>query len=58
MPKLKQFFTVGNFKVTDNKKERTYTIYDENEQFLSTVNYGELNSEIHELENERAEGAD
>ena len=58
MPKLKQFFTVGNFKVTDNKKERTYTIYDENEQFLSTVNYGELNSEIQELENERAEGAD
>ena len=58
MPKLKQFFTVGNFKVTDNKKERTYTIYDENEQFLSTVNYGELNSEIQELENERVEGAD
>ena len=58
MPKLKQFFTVGNFKVTDNKKERTYTIYDENERFLSTVNYGELNSEIQELENERAEGAD
>ena len=42
----------GHFKVTYNPKERTYTIYTMSNGYLSTVNDGELNSELRELEKE------
>ena len=49
---LKNFETYGNFRVTYNPKERTYTIYTKGNLYLSTVNDGELNSELRELEKE------
>ena len=53
MPKLyKQF---GKYIITENLKERTISIYTEDGKFLSTVNEGELLSELRELE---AEGID
>ena len=46
----KEFNYVGNYIVTQNRKERTYTIYTKSGTFLSTVNDGELLSEIRELD--------
>lgn len=42
----------GNYYVTRNHKERTWTIYDKNWRRLSTVDDGELTSELRELEEE------
>ena len=50
----KEYFHCGNYIVTTNKKERTYTIYTVYGEFLSTVNDGELMQEIRELDLERA----
>lgn len=42
----------GQFKVTTNKKERTYSIYTLDGEHLSTVNDGELWAELDRLERE------
>lgn len=47
LPKKYEIF--DGFLVTWNPKERTYTIYTKSGKFLSTVNDGELKSEINEL---------
>ena len=49
---IKNYSIYRGFKITYNPKERTYTIYTRNNQFLGTVNDGELNSEIDLLEEE------
>ena len=48
----KQYFRFGNYIVTENKKERTVTIYTKSGKFLSTVDDGELSSECRELDRE------
>lgn len=53
--KLKQYEVIDGYFVTENKKERTYSIYTKNGEFLSTVDYGELSAEIALLKKE-AEG--
>lgn len=50
----KKYEKIGDFIVTRNSKERTYSIYNLKGEFLSTVDDGELMAEIRELENERA----
>lgn len=50
MSRPKQYDILGNFCVTKNPKERTFSIYTRDWVFLSTVNEGELYSEIEELE--------
>ena len=55
----KQYKVEGVFYLTENKRERTFSIYDKNWTFLSTVNEGELNAELAALEkelNEKKEG--
>lgn len=49
---IKNYTIHGSFKVTYNPKERTYTIYTRSGGYLSTVNDGELNSELDKLESE------
>ena len=49
---IKNYNMYRGFKITYNPKERTYTIYSKSNQFLGTVNDGELNSEIDLLEEE------
>lgn len=39
------------YYITENKKERTVSIYSPRWEFLSTVNEGELNAEIRRIEN-------
>ena len=45
----KKYDIIDGFIITWNPKERTYTIYTKSGEFLSTVNDGELKSEIDEL---------
>ena len=46
---IRQYETYEGYLITKNLKERTYSIYSQNKEFLSTVNFGELNDEIREL---------
>lgn len=48
----KEFRWFYGYKVTENRRERTCTIYTESGEFLSTVNDGELMRELMELEGE------
>lgn len=48
----KKFRWVYGYMVTDNKRERTCTIYNPNGEFLSTVDDGEVMNEIRKLEGE------
>jgi hypothetical protein len=48
----KKFEVFNGYLVTHNSRERTYTIYNRQGEFLSTVNDGELYSEIEKIENE------
>ena len=50
MPKKYEIY--GNYLITWNPKERTYTIYSKDGEFLSTVDDGELKAEINRLEKE------
>lgn len=50
--RLKNYSIHRGFHVTYNAKERTYTIYTSDDKYLSTVNEGELNSELDRLEND------
>lgn len=47
---LKKYEIYGRFKVTRNDKERTWSIYTWDGEFLSTVDDGELHSELELLE--------
>ena len=44
-----KYETVDGFIVTRNYLDRTWTIYTKNKEFLSTVDDGELSSELREL---------
>ncbi len=48
----KKYEIIGNYLVTWNPKERTYTIYSKEGKFISTVNDGELKEELDQLEKE------
>lgn len=48
MPKKYEVF--NGYLITHNPRERTYSIYSKNGEFLSTVNDGELSSEIRRIE--------
>lgn len=52
MTNIKNYSVYKGFYITDNRKERTYSIYTKQKEFLSTVGYDELDSEIRELEKE------
>lgn len=52
MSKPKQYTTYGDYLVTENKKERTCSIYTKDGKFLRTVDDGELNAELDCLRNE------
>lgn len=49
---LKKYEIFGRFKVTRNEKERTWSVYTMEGEFLSTVDDGELNAELELLETE------
>lgn len=49
----KKFRWVNGYIVTENTKERTYSIYSKTGEFLATVNDGEVLNEIRELDRER-----
>lgn len=49
----KKFVWVHGYKVTENTKERTHSIYSSRGEFLATVNDGEVLAEIKELDKER-----
>lgn len=49
MKKPVEYELIDGFIVTRNHTDRTWTIYTRNKDFLSTVDDGELSSEIREL---------
>ena len=49
---LKKYEIFGRFLVTRNDKERTWSIYTREGEFLSTVDDGELSSELELLDAE------
>ena len=55
MPKPKQYRIDGEFLITENRKERTHSIYTRDGKFLSTVDDGELHAELDSLRKERNE---
>ena len=46
----KQYKILNGYFVTYNARERTYSIYSQRGEFLSTVNDGELNAELNRLD--------
>lgn len=48
----REYKIIYGYVVTENKAERTCTIYSRSGEFLSTVNDGELSTEIRELDRE------